>query len=116
MSQYDHLPVYRTTYDFLIQTFGVVKEFPKEYKYTLGDKIKNEIIELIANVYRANTQKEKGDTIQQARENTEILRLYIRLLKDLRIIGLEKFISLNLSIESISKQLSAWQKYSYQPR
>lgn len=116
MTQYDNLPVYRTTYDFLIQTFGIVKEFPKEYKYTLGDKIKNETVELIANVYRANTQKEKGDIIQRARENTEILRLYIRLTKDLHMIGLEKFIALNLSIESISKQLSAWQKYSYQPK
>ena len=48
MTVYNHLPVYKTSYDLLLIIFASVKDFTKEYKYTLGDKIKNEIIDLIA--------------------------------------------------------------------
>ena len=31
------------------------KDFPREYKYTLGQKIKDELIELVVMIYRANS-------------------------------------------------------------
>jgi len=40
----------------------------------------------------------------------ETIRLFLRLLKDLRQVNLKKFVDLNEKIESVSKQLSAWQK------
>lgn len=88
----------------------MIKWFPKEYKYSLGDKIKNETIELISNIYKANLQKDKKDMLSIARENIELVRLYIRICKDLKVINIKKFIEINLLIESISKQLYAWMK------
>ena len=35
MATYDNLPVYKTTYDLLLLVFATVKEFQKDYKYTL---------------------------------------------------------------------------------
>jgi hypothetical protein len=35
MTNYQNLPVYKTSYDLLIMIFSLVKEFSKEYKYTL---------------------------------------------------------------------------------
>ncbi len=110
MAIYNNLPVYKTSYDLLLQVFEVVKMFAKEYKYTLGDKIKNEIINLITQIYRANNSFEKRlENIRQAREQIEVLRLYIRIIKDLKLIKLEKFVDLNENIESLSKQLLAWE-------
>lgn len=88
----------------------MIKGFPKEYKYSLWDKIKNETIHLISNIYKANLKKEKKDMLTLARENIELIRLYIRICKDLKVINIAKFIEINLLIESISKQLYAWMK------
>lgn len=110
MTIYENLPVYKTSYDLLIWIFQMIKGFPKEYKYSLGDKIKNETIELISNIYKANLQKEKKDRLSIARENIELIRLYVRICKDLKVINIAKFIEINLLIESISKQLYAWMK------
>ncbi|MGE4444127.1 MAG: four helix bundle protein [Candidatus Altimarinota bacterium] len=110
MAIYENLPVYKTSYDLIILVFQTIKLFPKEYKYSLGDKIKNETIDLISNIYKANLVKDKKEIIENARGNIEIVRLYIRISKDLKIINLSKFIDLNLLIESISKQLFAWGK------
>ena len=36
------------------------KTFPKDFKYSLGDKIKNECIELVIFIYKANSSKNKN--------------------------------------------------------
>ncbi len=110
MATYDNLPVYKTTYDLLLLIFAIVKEFQKDYKYTLGDKVKDRLIDLIENVYRANSSfDDRLLNIKKARENIEVIRLYIRLCKDLKIMNLIKFVDTNEKIENISKQLMFWE-------
>ena len=91
MVTYNNLPVYKTSYDLLLIVFDVTKNFEKQYKYTLWDKIKNEIIDLITSVYRANNSFESRlKNIKKSREQIEVLRLYIRLCKDLKRHNLKK--------------------------
>jgi len=109
MSTYDNLPVYRASYDLLLELFRFTKEFKREYKFTLGKSMKKEMVEMIGNIYRANSSFEKRkEKILAARENVETIRLFLRLSKDLKIIGVEKFVSLNLKLENVSKQLAGW--------
>jgi len=110
MALYNELPVYKICYEMFIDIYKFVKTFTKEYKYTIGEKLKNETLDLIMNIYRANIRTDKLVLIQNARENVEVIRLLIRLLKDLQQIGLERFVQVNLKIENISKQLAGWQK------
>jgi len=112
MAIYNSLPVYKVSYDFLLDLFKFTKNFNREYKYTLGEDLKKETTEMIANIYRANSSQSKWDLLQSARENLEVIRLYLRLIKDLKQVNLERFIALNEKVESISKQLSAWQSSS----
>lgn len=113
MVLYDNLPVYKDSYDLLIQVFEVVKKFEKQYKYTLWDKIKNEIIDLITNIYRANSNFEtRIQNLKKSREQLEVLKLYFRLSRDLKILSLNKFADLSLKIENLRKQLYAWEKSS----
>ena len=65
---------------------------------------------MITNIYRANSVQNKEPFVQKARENSEVIRLYLRLIKDLKQINLEKFVQINEKIESVSKQLTAWQR------
>lgn len=111
MTLYQDLPVYRTSYELLLLVYSIVKQFTRDYKYTLWDKIKNQMIELVTTIYKANSsQKKRIYNISKAREQVEVLRLYFRLSNDLQIIGRKKFIELNQYIESVSKQLYAWEQ------
>jgi hypothetical protein len=83
----------------------------REYKYTIGERLMNASIDLIINIYKANKQKEKKKYIAVAQEHTELIRLLLRLLKDIKEISLKRFISLNEKIELVSKQLTGWMKY-----
>jgi cysteinyl-tRNA synthetase len=68
LAQYNELPVYKATYDLLLAIFQFTKEFSKEYKYSVGESLKNETIELLTLIYRANTRHQKSDVLQIARE------------------------------------------------
>ena len=50
MATYNHLPVYKASYDLLVELFRFTKDFNREYKYTLGENIKKETVEMITNI------------------------------------------------------------------
>lgn len=110
MANYDNLPVYKVSYDLLQKLFLVVRNFKRDYKYTLWETIKKEVIDLIVAIYRANSHIEKQNYFEQARGHIEVVRLLIRLCKDLREIDLKDFVVINQMIESISKQLVGREK------
>jgi esterase/lipase len=101
--------VYKASYDLLIQLIISTRNFNREYKFTLGEDIKKEGMEMMKNIYRANSSISKKQIIQSARENIEMIRLSLRILQDLKQINLRKFVYLNERIETVSKQLAAWQ-------
>jgi hypothetical protein len=112
MTIHSNLPVYKASYDFLLDIFVFIKNFKREYKYTIGEDLKKEMSWMMADIYRANNCQSKYQLLESAIEHLEVVRLYIRLMKDLKQISLDKFISLNEKIESVSVQLYAWQKSS----
>jgi len=114
MAIYIHLPVYKASYDLVLEMFGIIKEFNREYKYTLGENIKKEAIEMITDIYRANSSFSKEDHLERAREKIETIRMFFRLARDLRQVGLERFVDVNEKIENVSKQLSAWERSTKQ--
>ena len=107
---YDELPVYKASYDVLLDVFQFSANFTREYKFSIGERLKKEAIGLIILVFRANSVKNKFDILQQAREQIELMRLLIRLLKDSRQISLKSIVRINERIENVSKQLAGWQK------
>lgn len=110
MKLHSDLPVYKSCYDLLLGLFLFTKEFSKEYKYTVGETLKKETIDLLTLIFRANSRNDKHAVLQQARESIEVIRLLIRLMKDLKQINMKRFVSINQKIEEVSKQLTGWQK------
>lgn len=108
MAHYIELPVYKAAYDLLLLIFDFTHNLSREYKYTIGEKLKNSTTDLLTNIYRANRVKEKAFHLESAREILELVRLYIRILFDTKQIGTKKYIFINESIEKVSKQLAGW--------
>ncbi len=110
MAKYDELPVYKASYDLFLEIFRFVKEFDREYKYTIGESLKKETLDLVMLIYKTNSRKDKRLLLEDAREKMEAVRLIVRLTKDLHQMNIKKFVLLNKKIENVSKQLAGWQK------
>lgn len=109
MAQYKHLPIYKTTYELLEMVTRKTKDFPRDFKYSLGDKIRNECIELVIFIYKANTIKNKrGENLQQILERVQVIELMLRLAKDLRLFNITAFSEIVLLTDSLARQAQGW--------
>jgi hypothetical protein len=112
MAQYNHLPIFQLAYSQTLEIYKLTHQFPREYKYTLGQKLKEVSAEFLDFIILANSRKDKTRVLDEARMRLERLRIHIRLACDLKIINLKRFESINRSSEELSKQLSGWQTWS----
>jgi len=64
MALYYDLKVFKDVYQLILKVFEYTKDFPREYKYTLGQDMKRDAIVLVRSIYRAN--KAKSKTIRKA--------------------------------------------------
>jgi|TARA_B110000908_G_C10192268_1_gene421071 hypothetical protein len=110
MANYTELNVYKATYGLLFEVLSASKSFHRDFKYTIGENLKNELINAMMQIWRANSTYTKQANILEARESVEKCRLYLRLLHDLRQINIDSFTKWNIEIQNISKQLSGWDK------
>ena len=62
MTFYYYLPVYKTSYDLLLAIFKLTKDFEREYKYTIGQDLKNVTTE--SRVNRNSNTKANGFSVR----------------------------------------------------
>ena len=108
MALYYDLPVFKEVYQLILKIFNYSKDFPKEYKYTLGQDMKRDGIQLVRSIYRANKAKDKKEYLEQFLDDFEVLKLEIRLCVDMKILSIKKQAELSQMMESIGKQITGW--------
>jgi len=105
MALYYDLPVFKEVYKLILVLFEVTKDFPKEYKYTLGHDIKRDGINLVRSIYRANKAKNKVEYLEAFLDDFELIKLEIRLCVDMKILSIKKQAEISLLMDSIGKQI-----------
>jgi len=110
MSNYYHLPIYKEAYGLLIDLFRVVKSFDREYKHTVGERLKNECLDIMKNIYQASrAEKEhKLKYISEILDSVVHIKILLRVVKDLGVISLKKYTVVIEKTESLSKQATGW--------
>jgi len=109
--RYLHLPIFQKAYDLNLEIYRTTHNFPREYKYTLGQKIKEISGELLDGIVAANSAEDKGRYFPEIRARIERLRIQLRLAYDLKIINAKRLEFLNRLLEEISKQTAGWEKW-----
>ncbi|HHZ69063.1 MAG TPA: four helix bundle protein [Methylococcaceae bacterium] len=112
MALYYDLPVYRDTYKLILKIFDVSKDFPKEYKYTLGQDMKRDALQLVRSLYRANKSTQKKELLERFLDEFELVKLEIRLCVDLKVVSFKKQAELTVLMDSIGKQVTGWRNAS----
>ncbi len=90
MALYYELQVFKDVYTIVQKVFLYTKEFPREYKYTLGQDMKRDAIQLVRSIYRANKAKEKRAHLEAFLDDFELLKFEIRICVDMKILLLQQ--------------------------
>ena len=117
MALYENLPVYKAGYDLLLETHRLTAKFPREYKYTLGEKLQSELMDILVCIYRANSSQEgRAEVLAETRRRLVKVKLYMRILHDVNVVPLKPFALQAERLENLSRQLAAWHKTTLPPR
>jgi hypothetical protein len=108
MALYYDLKVFKDVYNLILKIFEYTSDFPREYKYTLGQDMKRDAIILVRSIYRANKAKTKTEYLEVFLDDFEILKLEVRLCVDMRILTIRKQSEIALLMDSIGKQITGW--------
>lgn len=111
MALYYELPVYKDTYELVLSIFAVTQEYPRDYKHTLGQDMKRDVMELIRCIYRANRSEQKREHLEAFLEQFELLKLELRVSYDLQLVGLRNYTELSVIIDKIGKQVTGWKNH-----
>ena len=112
MAQYKHLPIYKGTYDLLMRLMMATKDFPREHKYTLGQKLRDEVLDLILFIYRANGAEDRTAHITEIIERVQLIEVMLRMSHDLRVLSRGHYAGLVEMTDSLARQAQGWLKSS----
>ena len=110
MSLYTELPIYRDSYSLLLAIYQLTGKFSREYKYTLGQDMKRDALNLFRSLYQINRSANKYQNLEEFLVEFELLKLEVRMCVDLRLVSLKKMAEISLLTDNIGKQINAWKQ------
>ena len=112
MSQYRHLPIYKAAYDLLQAVTRATAGFPRAWKYSFGDKLRTEALELVVLIYHTNSHSgserlKYADSFLEKLVATDML---LRTAKDMHLLNVKQFSEMVGLADSLGKQAKGWKK------
>lgn len=93
----------------------LVRSMPRDFKQSLGGKLRDECVEMSILIFRANTNRIKGPHIEVLIEKLQVTELILRLACDLRQISKGQYASAVELTQSIGRQAGGWKRSASSP-
>ena len=77
MALYQDLPVFRDVYRLTLRVNVLTQGFTREFKYTLGQDMKRDCLELLRSIYRVNRSRDKAPLLDAFLDDFELLKLEV---------------------------------------
>jgi hypothetical protein len=109
---FSQLIVFQRFYDFILILYPVINRLPKNHRSAIGVQIERVSINILISIIYANSQTglSRQSTLKIISQNLDVLRIVIRLTKDLRFISLGQYQLLSQKLNEIAKLFSSWSK------
>jgi hypothetical protein len=113
--------IYKVAYELLNLITDFAKNMPRDFKATIGGKLRDECIEISTLIYRANVADDKAPYLSTLIERAQVTELLIRLSRDKKLISTGQYAQAIALADSIGKQANGWRRsalapVSHQPR
>lgn len=103
----DETPIFKDTYDLTETIFKISNQFPHQYKYTVGQRLLDTLLDMTGLIFEINrhSNKSKSIYIEKYINKYQQMKVLWRLSNDLKIISQKIFIRLQPCIENIGRQI-----------
>jgi hypothetical protein len=110
MALHTELPIYKQAYDLFDAITDLAKNMPRDFKASIGGKLRDECIEILVLIFRANCAREKASHLESLIEQLQVAELLLRLSRDKRLISTSQYAKTIQITNSVGKQAGGWRR------
>lgn len=104
------LSIIQKTYDFIKWYIPILNHLPRNHKFTLGDRLINNLYDLLQGLVEAKYSYQKLDKLKGLNLKLELIRYQSRLLFDFQVIAIERYQYIFEQIQELGIELGSWIK------
>jgi|SRR3989344_2422060 len=106
------IPIFQKTYDFYKNFHEALKHFPRQDRYSVGQKCVDLNLDILELVLLAGykSKNEKLVYLERASAKLDVLKILLRLSFETKAINQQKYISFESLLIEIGKMLGGWIK------
>lgn len=97
-------------YQFLLWLGPTLENFPKDKKFTLGDRIQNQALDILEALIEATYTRERVLHLRRANLGIEKLRFLFRLATDLKVLDRRRYEFAARTLDETGRSVGAWAK------
>ncbi len=108
------IPIFKKAYELTKKLYELRGTVPKHDRYALWQRCENLILEILEGILLASQLRkpQKVAPLEQVSAKLNVLRVFLRLAKDLKIMDLKKYGLLEEMVDEIGRMLGGWIKSS----
>ena len=115
MALHTALPIYKVSYDLLDIITDLAKNMPRDFKASIGGKLRDECVEIVVLIFRANVAREKALHLDSLIERLQVTELLLRLSRDKHLISTGQYAKAIELTNSVGKQAGGWKRAAVSP-
>ncbi|KKR91873.1 MAG: hypothetical protein UU95_C0031G0008 [Parcubacteria group bacterium GW2011_GWC2_42_12] len=106
------IPIFKKAYGLYNEFYGLRNSVPKQDRFTIWQRCENLILEILEYILDASqlSKIEKLPILQKTSTKLNLLRVFLRLCKDTKVLDIKKYIRLEQNVDEIGRMLGGWIK------
>src|SRR5262249_45721973 len=97
-------------YQFLLWLGPTLEKFPRDKKFTLGDRIQGLALDILEALIEATYTRDRVQHLRRANLGIEKLRFLLRLAADLKVLDVRRYEFAARSLDETGRSVGAWAK------
>lgn len=104
-------PIVTKTYDLALWLLPRVNDFPRSYRFILGDRLISVTLDIVEDLIDASHRRDKRSALETVSGKLDRLRFLIRLSKDLKVLTVSRYEFAARAVNEVGAMLGGWLKH-----
>ncbi len=106
------IPIFKKAYELTKKLYELRGTVPKHDRYALWQRCENLVLEILEGILLASQlrKSQKLEPLEHVSVKLNVLRVFLRLAKDLKIMDLKKYALIEEMVDEIGRMLGGWIK------
>ena len=105
-------PAVQKAYEFVLWLVQKVENFPRSYRFTVGDRLTTTALDLLASLVEAAYSRRKETLLESASQKVNAIRYLLRLAKDLHLMSIDSYGFCAENLDEIGRMVGGWRRAS----